>query len=147
MRPALRAQFADYAAFHAAPGNQACHYVGIPLIMLALFALLARVPLLHAGGVMLTLAEVLVAAATAYYMTLDVTLAFMMLAASVMLLALARLVPVPAAAALFVLGWIFQFLGHYAYEKRSPAFFRNVAHLLVGPLWILAKATGRASAA
>jgi uncharacterized membrane protein YGL010W len=29
------------------------------------------------------------------------------------------------------------------YEKKSPAFFRNVAHLLVGPLWILAKATGR----
>ena len=51
MRPALRAQFADYAAFHAAPGNQACHYVGIPLIMLALFALLARVPLLHADMV------------------------------------------------------------------------------------------------
>jgi uncharacterized membrane protein YGL010W len=39
--------------------------------------------------------------------------------------------------ALFVLGWIFQFIGHSVYEKRQPAFFRNVVHLLVGPLWIL----------
>ena len=40
-------------------------------------------------------------------------------------------------AALFVLGWIFQFVGHSVYEHRNPAFFRNFTHLLVGPLWIL----------
>ena len=49
--------------------------------------------------------------------------------------------PIPLG--LFVVGWIFQFIGHYVYEKRSPAFFRNLAHLLVGPLWIVAKAVGR----
>ena len=38
---------------------------------------------------------------------------------------------------LFVLGWIFQFIGHSVYEHKQPAFFRNFAHLLVGPLWIL----------
>ena len=27
--------------------------------------------------------------------------------------------------------------GHSVYEKKQPAFFRNFAHLLVGPLWIL----------
>jgi uncharacterized membrane protein YGL010W len=45
MTPALKAHFADYSAFHGTPGNQACHYVGIPLIVLTLFAMLARVPL------------------------------------------------------------------------------------------------------
>ena len=43
----------------------------------------------------------------------------------------------PWAAALFVVGWIFQFVGHSVYEKRSPAFLTNALHLLVGPLWIL----------
>ena len=38
---------------------------------------------------------------------------------------------------LFVAGWIFQFIGHGVYEKRQPAFFRNLVHLLIGPLWIL----------
>ena len=27
--------------------------------------------------------------------------------------------------ALFVLGWIFQFIGHKVYEHKNPAFFRN----------------------
>ena len=45
--------------------------------------------------------------------------------------------------ALFILGWVFQLISHHAYQGRSPAFFRNLAYLLVGPLWILAKAGGR----
>ena len=39
--------------------------------------------------------------------------------------------------ALFIVGWIFQFVGHSVYEKRQPAFLTNAMHLLVGPLWIL----------
>ena len=143
MTPTLRAHFADYASFHGTAGNKACHYVGIPLIVLAVLALLARVPLFAVGGFTVTLAEVALAVVTAYYLTLDAVLAAIMLAASVGLLVLGRPMPVWVAAALFVLGWIFQFIGHYVYEKRAPAFFRNLAHLLVGPLWIVAKAVGR----
>jgi uncharacterized membrane protein YGL010W len=142
--PTLRAQFADYAAFHATRGNQACHFVGIPLIVLSLFAMLAHVPLAHVAGFTVTTAEVLLAVVTAYYLTLDVALAALMLAVSIVLLAAGRLLPLPAALGLFVSGWILQFVGHYVYEKRSPAFFGNLLHLLVGPLWIVAKATGRA---
>lgn len=143
MTPTLKAHFADYASFHGTAGNKACHYVGIPLIVLALLALLARVPLFAVGGFTVTLAEVALVVVTAYYLTLDAVLAAIMLAASVGLLLLGRPMPVWVAAALFVLGWIFQFIGHYVYEKRSPAFYRNLAHLLVGPLWIVAKAVGR----
>ena len=90
MSPALKAHFSDYAAFHGTPGNKACHYVGIPLIVLALLALLARVPLVELGGYNVTLAEVALVAVTAYYLTLDAALAAIMLAASVGLLFLGR---------------------------------------------------------
>jgi uncharacterized membrane protein YGL010W len=140
----LQAHFSDYSAFHRTPGNQACHYVGIPLIVLSLFALLSRVPLFDLGGFTVTLAEVVLVAATIYYLTLDAALAVMMLMTSVVLAAVGRVLPLSAAVVLFVLGWVFQFVGHYVYEKKSPAFFRNFAHLLVGPLWILAKVSGRA---
>ena len=40
------------------------------------------------------------------------------------------------ALALFVLGWILQFVGH-AIEGNQPAFFKNPVYLLVGPLWLL----------
>jgi uncharacterized membrane protein YGL010W len=143
MSPALRAHFADYGAFHATPGNKACHAVGIPMIFFAVIALLAHVPLFRVDGVGVTLAEPVIAAVILYYVRLDAALAAMMLVAAGVSAAAGRVVPVSAAAFLFVLGWALQFVGHYVYEKKSPAFFRNVAHLLVGPLWILAKATGR----
>lgn len=43
------------------------------------------------------------------------------------------------ALALFVVGWILQFVGH-AIEGNQPAFFRNPVYLLIGPLWIARRA-------
>jgi uncharacterized membrane protein YGL010W len=40
------------------------------------------------------------------------------------------------ALALFVLGWIFQFVGHY-FEGNPPSFLKNPVFLLIGPLWIV----------
>ena len=142
--PALETHFKNYAAFHATPGNKACHMVGIPLIVLSGFAMLAQLRLAELAGFTITAAEALLLGATIYYLTLDATLALIMLLVSALLLAAGRQIPFWPAFALFALGWILQFVGHYVYEKKSPAFFRNVTHLLVGPLWILAKATGRA---
>jgi uncharacterized membrane protein YGL010W len=49
---------------------------------------------------------------------------------------------------MFIVGWIFQFVGH-AIEGNQPAFFKNPIYLLIGPLWILrrgAKALGLSKA-
>src|SRR5438045_9085688 len=43
------------------------------------------------------------------------------------------------ALALFVIGWVFQFVGHLI-EGNSPAFFRNPVYLFVGPLWLVRRA-------
>ena len=45
------------------------------------------------------------------------------------------------ALALFVVGWVLQFVGH-AIEGNMPAFFRNPVYLLVGPLWLARRALG-----
>jgi uncharacterized membrane protein YGL010W len=42
------------------------------------------------------------------------------------------------AAALFVAGWIFQFVGH-AFEGKPPEFFKDWRFLLVGLRWWFAK--------
>lgn len=42
---------------------------------------------------------------------------------------------------LFVLGWIFQFIGH-AFEGNRPAFFSNPIYLLVGPYWLIKRVAG-----
>jgi uncharacterized membrane protein YGL010W len=143
MTPTLRSYFADYAAHHGTSGNRLCHMIGIPLIVLSVFILLGKLPLFAVGGFTVTAGEALLVAVTVYYLTLDTPLALMMAATSAVLLAVGRPLPLWLGWGLFVFGWILQFIGHYVYEKRSPAFFRNLTHLLVGPLWILAKATGR----
>ncbi|MBK6579944.1 MAG: DUF962 domain-containing protein [Sandaracinaceae bacterium] len=40
----------------------------------------------------------------------------------------------PIGIGLFVLGWIFQFIGH-AFEGKAPSFFRDPTFLLVGATW------------
>ena len=46
-------------------------------------------------------------------------------------------------AVLFVLGWIFQFVGH-AFEGKPPEFFHDWRFLFVGLRWWVAKVRGRA---
>lgn len=43
---------------------------------------------------------------------------------------------------LFVLGWIFQFIGHF-FEGKPPAFFKDPKYLFVGVAWWFRKVTGR----
>jgi uncharacterized membrane protein YGL010W len=47
--------------------------------------------------------------------------------------------PVPTA--MFVIGWVFQFVGH-AFEGKPPEFFHDWRFLLVGLRWWIAKIRG-----
>jgi uncharacterized membrane protein YGL010W len=49
----------------------------------------------------------------------------------------------PYALGLFVIGWIFQFIGH-AFEGKPPEFFQDWRFLFVGVRWWWAKINGRA---
>ena len=44
---------------------------------------------------------------------------------------------------LFVVGWIFQFIGH-AFEGKPPEFFKDPRFLFVGLRWWFAKMKGKA---
>jgi uncharacterized membrane protein YGL010W len=44
---------------------------------------------------------------------------------------------------LFVLGWIFQFIGHW-FERKPPEFFKDWRFLFVGLRWWFAKIRGKA---
>ncbi len=61
--------------------------------------------------------------------------------------AIASQVSVPAvymiAATLAVIGWAFQIVGHAVFERRRPAFLDNLTHMLIGPMFVVAKAFTR----
>jgi uncharacterized membrane protein YGL010W len=49
----------------------------------------------------------------------------------------------PLPVTLFVVGWVFQFVGH-AYERKPPEFLKDWRFLFVGLRWWIAKLRGRA---
>ena len=44
--------------------------------------------------------------------------------------------------AMFVFGWILQFIGH-AFEGKAPSFFSDPKFLLIGPMWFVRKMRGQ----
>jgi uncharacterized membrane protein YGL010W len=136
-QPALDALWADYDEHHRSAGNKYCHMLGIPLIIIGLLGLLLAGPHVDVIGLPIDLAILAVLGAGMIYVFLDPKLGAAMFVVDVLFYLLARELNWKLALGLFVLGWVFQFIGHGVYEKRAPAFSKNLAHLLVGPLWVL----------
>lgn len=135
--------FAEYGTYHRDPRNRLCHEIGIPLIVLGLEALLTKI-----GPGMLSLGAVVTVLAAGYYSWLGrkTCLPATSLAAIlslVVLLSIGAFIPWQGGAALFAIGWIFQFVGH-KYEGKAPAFLTNLLHLLMGPFWVVAVLQRRA---
>ncbi|WP_321945997.1 DUF962 domain-containing protein [Paraburkholderia sp. J10-1] len=146
----LTEQLTQYAAYHRDARNIGTHFVGIPLIVLALAVLLSRPAIaLAAFGlpVPVSPAWLLFGAATIYYLVLDVPLGLMMAVVSAACVAFGAWLAQQGTATwlaggvgLFVVGWIFQFVGHIAWEHRKPAFVDDLIGLIIGPLFVLAEA-------
>lgn len=144
----LTDQLAQYAAYHRDRRNIATHFIGIPMIVLALAVLLSR-PAWTVAALPLAVspAWLLFGLSVIYYFVLDVPLGLMMTVVSVLCVTcgawLAQqltLTWLASGIGLFVVGWVFQFVGHVAYEHRKPAFIDDVIGLLIGPLFVLAEA-------
>jgi uncharacterized membrane protein YGL010W len=129
--------FADYASYHRTKGNKAFHRMGIPMIMLTLLGMLARVEIFDIGSFRVDAAVLLIILSGIYYLALEWRLGLAMLGVSIIFYIAGAALPMTVNVAFFILGWIFQFIGHSVYEKKQPAFLRNMTHLLIGPLWIL----------
>lgn len=133
-----------YAEYHRDRRNIATHFVGIPMIVLAVEGLLAR-PSFALGAIAVSPALVATLAAVVFYLALDrrygLTMAGLLGAA---LFAGARLAAGSTASwlalsiGLFVVGWVFQFVGHF-FEGRKPAFVDDLVGLVVGPLFVVAE--------
>ncbi len=136
----------NYSEDHRNPTNVLIHWICVPLILWTVIALLWTLPVPESIGRAGLWAGVAMFAAMMFYLRLSRALAIGMLAAFVLLgLITEGLYRVlgPAnlmwlALAVFVVAWVAQFVGHHI-EGRRPAFFTDLAYLLIGPAWIVAK--------
>jgi uncharacterized membrane protein YGL010W len=133
----IDALLSDYQSSHRTRGNFRCHIVGVTLIVFGVLSILQTVPIVGSW----TLSEALLAAVFLFYVALDPLLAVAVVGVAALLDLAARAVGNwHIGAAAFVVGWIFQAIGHAVYEKAKPAYFRNLMHLLVGPAYLVNEA-------
>ncbi|MBS1963630.1 MAG: DUF962 domain-containing protein [Bdellovibrionales bacterium] len=143
MTQKLASRFADYREFHTTRGNVISHYIGVPLIATSVLGLLSLVTFgneqFHDKLIRPDLGWVLWAAAIGFYLWLDWKIAVPFSLVMTGMYLIGRSLPVEVLIAMQVIGWIVQYIGHLKYEKKSPAFYQNLTHLLIGPLWVFAK--------
>lgn len=143
-RKTITDHLAQYAAYHRNRRNIATHIIGIPMIVLGLLVLLSR-PESLVGNTMISPANIVVILAVFFYIRLDIKLGLLM----TLLLWIGLNVAAPLAAGtttawlgwglgLFVVGWVFQFIGHY-FEGKKPAFVDDIMGLAIGPLFVVSE--------
>jgi uncharacterized membrane protein YGL010W len=142
----FRRQLADYVEYHRDPSNCVMHVFGILFLFLAAVLPLSlwSVPLF--GG-SISVATIAVLPVLIYWLLLDAALGTAIVGAAVLLLSAAAMIVEYAsaagvwsiAAALIVIGVTCQVVGHRVFERRQPALMDNPTHLLLGPMFVMAK--------
>ena len=139
----FRRQLASYAAVHRSGRNKATHFVGIPIIVFSLLLILTLWRIYPAGREV-SMALVVAVVAVLGWMALDLGIGLIMAvawyAAEAFVGALGSAQAVWIAfIALFVGGWVLQFLGHH-YEGKRPALIDNIFQAFIGPMFLVAEA-------
>lgn len=128
----------EYAESHQHKTNKLIHYICVPLIFWSISAMLWVVKIPYVEN----LAIVMTALISLYYLAKDLVIAIEMIIFSILCLVLnayLEKVGIPlliSAVIVFIIAWIFQFIGHNI-EGKKPSFFKDLQFLLVGPAWII----------
>ena len=131
----------QYGESHRNPTNKLIHWICIPAIMVSLFGLLVSIPMPWDVS-HLNVATAALAFSVAFYSLMSFRLMLGMavvgLGCYATAVALGGL-PIPlwiTSLGIFVVAWIFQFIGHKI-EGKKPSFFEDLQFLMIGPMWLL----------
>ncbi|ALH96296.1 DUF962 domain-containing protein [Acinetobacter equi] len=140
----LEKLLSQYAAYHLDRRNVLTHFIGIPLIVFSIICLTANWGI-QVEGYSVTVALILMTSCSLYYLSLDLLFGCLMAIIFVLLYPIALIMTemdtlhwLVLSIMIFVVGWVFQFIGHF-YEKKKPAFMDDVIGLAIGPLFVLAE--------
>ena len=146
MNAFLRRQLTDYVEYHRDPVNCALHVVGIVILFLGAILPLSLWPV-TVFGVQLNMGVLLAAPVLIYWLLLDVAIGLAIAAAAALLLFTGATIASHASVTvvwtitvvLIVIGVAMQIIGHQVFERRQPALMDNPTHLLLGPVFVMAK--------
>lgn len=139
--------FAEYGESHKHHTNKFIHWICVPLIFWSILGFISLIPAPHfcfsyfgCNSIASLVAVLLV---SIFYFRLSVVIGFIMLILMLLMEHLAYAVNIKfeqkswmVFLVVFVLSWIFQFIGHKI-EGKKPSFLKDLQFLLVGPSWLL----------
>ncbi|EGR0751496.1 DUF962 domain-containing protein [Vibrio vulnificus] len=130
-----------YGESHQNSTNQKIHTFAVPGIFFSIVALIWSLPSLPLPVLSLNWVWVVALPVWWFYYRLSLSVFLMMLGYTLASIALAwsvELLGMPIAemaVGLFIVLWIFQFVGHKI-EGKKPSFFEDLKFLLIGPVWV-----------
>ncbi|MBK2126054.1 DUF962 domain-containing protein [Fangia hongkongensis] len=129
----LQSWLDEYAQSHQNQTNKKIHYICVPVIMFSLLGILWSISAWLLG--------LIVVISMIFYIKLSLKLSIYMLVITLIMIGILALLPymLTICIVLFIISWIFQFIGHQI-EGKKPSFLKDLQFLLVGPLWILSRA-------
>ena len=136
--------FDKYAESHQNKTNKLIHWICVPAIVFSLLGLVWSIPVPLFFPTYLNWATFVIAFSLYYYFRLSPALAISMLVVtglmSYLIVKIEMTYGIPMlrwiCLGVFVLAWIFQFVGHKI-EGKKPSFLDDVKFLLIGPIWLL----------
>lgn len=145
MTPELRARVAEYGASHRMPVNRFLHVLGIPLLGIGSLGLLcqlavpvgARVAALEPNAGQLSLLVAL-----GWYLYYGRWSALPALAFVVFCYAVGSVLSAWVLLGLWLAGAAVHAVGHFGFEGKPPATFRDPRSILEAPIWLLGLLTG-----
>lgn len=139
--------FAEYSESHRNSTNKLIHWICVPLIFWTIIGFISLIPSKSIGfiyiGEISYVSFVAIALVTIFYMRLSFTVSLIMLIIMIIMESFAYGINIRfkenswiVYLAVFIITWIFQFLGHKI-EGKKPSFLKDLQFLLVGPIWLL----------
>jgi uncharacterized membrane protein YGL010W len=146
--------FASYSKDHQNPTNRLIHWICVPAILWSVIAAAWTIPVPMSIGKPGFWCGLIMVGVLTFYWRLSRPLGAAMIALFLVLALITHFAYeafgptrlLELAAAVFVLAWIGQFVGHKI-EGARPSFFTDLAYLLIGPAWLVGKLMRRAGVA
>lgn len=139
--------FAEYSESHRNSTNKLIHWICVPLIFWSILGFISLIPSKSIGfiyiGEISYVSFAAIALVTIFYMRLSFIVSIIMFVLMVIMESFAYGINIRfkenswiVYLSVFVITWIFQFVGHKI-EGKKPSFLKDLQFLLVGPIWLL----------
>ncbi|WP_394667124.1 DUF962 domain-containing protein [uncultured Chryseobacterium sp.] len=139
--------FAEYAESHRNSTNKLIHWICVPLIFWTILGFISIIPSKSIGfryiGEISYISFAAIALVTIFYTRLSFLIGLIMFFVMILMESFAYGINIRfeekswmVYLAVFIVTWIFQFVGHKI-EGKKPSFLKDLQFLLVGPIWLL----------